>query len=105
MTPLEETSLERAKIPGKGKFSPLAAPSCGVHARKGRERQLRPRTLHGSPVRERRQCKETALAYVEAEPRAQQPEAHCDVQKSWKRTVELGASTFTIGLSNFSPKF
>lgn len=31
---------------------------------------------------EKTAAKEAALAYVEAEPRAQQPEAHCDVQKS-----------------------
>lgn len=81
MTPLEETSLERAKIPGKGKFSPLAAPSCGV-ARKGREGSYIPEPPRQSCQGEKTAAKEAALAYVEAEPRAQQPEAHCDVQKS-----------------------
>lgn len=73
---MEETSLERAEILGKGKVSPLAAPSCGVHARKGRGRQLRPRTLYGSPVRERRQLqKRQHLLVLRQKPRAQQPES------------------------------
>jgi hypothetical protein len=76
VTPLEETSLERAKIPRKGKFSPTSSTKLWYAHQEGMERQLRHRILYRGPVRERRlNCKKRQhLLMLRQKPRTQQPE-------------------------------